>query len=146
MKEIIIRFFCALIISAAFSIAYNIPIKYLFLAAVCGGVGYVCFYLVEKALGTVEANFFAACCISILAEIMARIFKTPAISFSIAALIPLVPGGGMYFTMLALIRGNFQEGAMRAYETLTAAGAIVIGILVVTSFVKLIPKARRKRL
>ena len=42
--------------------------------------------------------------------------------FLVCALIPLVPGGGMYRTMLAAIRGDAQQTLNMGLQTLSIAG------------------------
>lgn len=43
--------------------------------------------------------FFAAIAVTIYAEIFARIKKTPTSTFLIVPMIPLIPGGVLYYTM-----------------------------------------------
>ncbi len=55
------------------------------------------------------SNFYGALGLALASEILARKCKTPVTTFLVCALIPLVPGGGMYRTMLAAIRGDAQK-------------------------------------
>ena len=68
-----------------------------------------------------------------LVKFFARLCKTPVTTFIVCALIPLVPGGGMYYTMLEVIQGNVQEALVKGLETLSIAGVLALGILVVST-------------
>jgi len=62
---------------------------------------------------------------------MARKMRTPVTSFVTAALIPLVPGSGLYNTMLESLSGNYSGAASSLINTMNNAGALSIGILIV---------------
>jgi uncharacterized membrane protein YjjB (DUF3815 family) len=80
----------------------------------------------------------------LLAEIFARMFKAPATVFLITGIIPLVPGGGLYYTMDALIDGNMALFAEKGIEAAGIAGAIAAGSSLVSSMVRILPKRKRK--
>jgi len=62
---------------------------------------------------------------------MARKMRTPVTSFVTAALIPLVPGSGLYTAMLESLSGNYTGAASSLVSTMNNAGALAIGILLV---------------
>ena len=80
----------------------------------------------------------------VLSEIFARMFKSPATVFLIIGIVPLVPGGGLYYTMDALIDGNMDLFVQKGLEAASIAGAIAAGSSLVSSVVRILP--RRKRL
>ena len=63
---------------------------------------------------------------------MARILRCPSTMFLISALIPFVPGGGAYYTVLSLIEKNNDMALYHGLNTITQAGAIVLGCVLVT--------------
>ena len=69
---------------------------------------------------------------------MARKLKQPSIVFVIPGIIPLVPGLGMYKTMLYLLQGHYNMALSKGTDTLFVGGAISLGVLVVTSLAKTI--------
>ena len=75
--------------------------------------------------------------ISIYAEIMARVCKVPVTLFLTTAVLPLVPGGGMYYTMEYCVQGEMQLFAETGLHTLALAGAIALGIMLVSSLVRM---------
>jgi uncharacterized membrane protein YjjB (DUF3815 family) len=86
----------------------------------------------------------AAVVISLYAECMARVFKAPATGYLQAAFLPLVPGGGIYYTMEYCIQGDMERFASKGLETLGMAGSLAIGVLLVSSLVRMISGQRRE--
>ena len=70
--------------------------------------------------------------IGILAEVFARCFKAPVISFLVPMLVPLIPGSDLYYTTSYLIRGQSAEFAQRGQSLLWQAVAIAFGIILVS--------------
>lgn len=134
-----IRSFYALMATLGFGIIFNIKGKNLFFATLGGGLGWFGYEL-GNYLGTSEvvALFIGALIISTYSEILARILKAPVTTFVICALIPLVPGGGMYYTMLDSVRGNFLNSLQIGIQTLFKAGAIAVGVILSSSIARLI--------
>ena len=115
--------------------AFNIRMrKLMLLFASLGGAAGWCVYLLTPWLGSDIVRYFAATlAVSFYAEIMARIYRVPATIYLIVGLIPLVPGAGIYYTMEYAVSGDmdlFMETGMR---TLGTAGALALGILLVSS-------------
>lgn len=86
--------------------------------------------------------YFTCCLISTMvsaafAEIMARIRKYPAISYLIIAVLPLIPGSSIYYTALAAVQGNMDRFVYYGTETLGTAGAMAVGILLVSTGVRI---------
>ena len=54
----------------------------------------------------------------------------------ICALIPLVPGGHMYYTMLEVVKGNTDLAMYKAIDTCAQACSIAIGFILVSSIVR----------
>ena len=54
-----------------------------------------------------------------------------------AALIPLAPGGGIYYTMLHLLNNQYKLSLLKGAETLVLAGAMALGVIIGMSFSKI---------
>lgn len=136
----------AFIASLSFCVLFNIKGTNMWAASLGGGIGWLV-YLIFKAynISSGSAMFFAAICLGIFAEIMARVLKSPVTIFVVPALIPLVPGGGMYYTMLESVQGNVSRSLEIGVETLSNAGALAIGIVLVSSFSNILMFLRAKR-
>ena len=87
-------------------------------------------------------GYFACCLIgtvvsAIFAEAMARIRKYPAISYLIIAVLPLIPGSSIYYTALEAVKGNMDGFIYYGTETLGTAGAMAVGILMVSTAMRI---------
>lgn len=83
------------------------------------------------------AYFFSSIVAAAYSEIMARVRKYPAISYLVISIFPLIPGAGIYYTSNHLVLGNMDAFASRGLLTIGIAGAIAIGILLVSTLVRL---------
>ena len=105
-------------------------------------------YLMVTAWGGNDfvANFWAALFAGFFAEAMARIRKSPAISYLVISLLPLIPGGGIYRSVNYAVRGNMGMFANTAIHTAAVAGILAVGILMASTSVRLVNllKARKK--
>lgn len=133
----------AFIVSLGFGVLFNVRGKNLFYAALGGAIGWLCYMITVNASGSyMLATFFASVTLSIYAEIFSRVLKNPVTLFLICALIPLVPGSGMYYTVLEAVQGNVMESLNKGIETLSLAGLIALGIILVSTLSRLIQRLR----
>lgn len=120
------------------SILFNIRRKHIILAAIGGGFAAL---IHQQLLLSYEngllAAFIASLVVSIYSEILASIQKAPSTTYVIPGVLPLVPGAGMYYTMLYLSEGNLSQAAGFGYQTVFAALAIACGIIVAPSIRRL---------
>ena len=82
--------------------------------------------------------FIASAVASLFAEIMARIRKYPAISYLVVSVFPLLPGGGIYYTMCHAVNGDTALFSQRGMQTISIAGAMAVGILMISTLFRLI--------
>ena len=134
----------AFLSSLGFGVLFNIRDKNLIIASVGGALGWFT-YLLSRKLQPSEifSLFLAAMVVSIYSEIMARVFKTPVTIFIICGIIPLVPGGLMYFSTLEAVKGNLEISMSKGIQTLFSAGAIAIGIVFVSSISTIFKKIKK---
>ncbi|MDV4149645.1 threonine/serine exporter family protein [Clostridium sp. AL.422] len=133
----LIEVIAAFIAAFAFGIVFNIKEKNLVFAALCGALGWFVYkFALILGCSDITSLFFASLALSIYSEIFARILKTPVTTFVIAALIPLVPGGGMYYTMVEAITGDIMKSLEIGLETMASAGALALGIILVSTLTK----------
>lgn len=125
--------------SIGFGIIFNIRGKNLFFASLCGGLSWMIYLIAIRFSFSITISLFIASIImSIYSEIMARVIKTPVTAFVVCGMIPLVPGGGMYHTMYYSVMGNIDASLNTGFKTLSNAGAIAVGIVLVYSLSRLI--------
>ncbi len=103
-------------------------------------------YLVAAGLYASEPlrYFIAAAAVSIYSEIFARILKTPTVSILIPSILPLIPGGSLYYTMRYAIAKEWPLFMSNGALTLSIALAIALGIITVSTTVKLFFYGKRK--
>ncbi len=142
ITTIIIQVVSSFFGTLGFGFLFNIRGKKLIYAAVGGMLSWGLFL----ALGCIIPNeavryFIVSLCSTAYAEILARILKTPATTFSIITLIPLVPGGALYHTATFAMNGDFEAFLVKFVYTISLALALSLGIVVMTaifrSYIKL---------
>lgn len=124
----------SLFVSLGFGILFNVPknrLVYVALTGLLGGITYK--LLIYFSYGEGVALFCASLVISLLAEIFARISHCPTTIFLICALVLLVPGGGMYYTMLAIVNSDYISALNIGFNTIISACLIVIACTLVSS-------------
>ena len=98
----------------------------------------------------VAAFFAAALATAALAEVLARLLNTPVLTLLVPMLVPLVPGGDLYYTTLALVRGDMAAFAQYGSLVLKESGAISFGVILIAcavqTLLKLLALAREKRI
>ena len=130
-----------------FGILFNIKGHKLFYAGLGGGISwFVSLYCESLGFDTTSSFFIASIIFSIYSEVMARVLKTPVTTLIICALIPLVPGGGMYYTMVEAITGDIMKSLEIGIKTIASAGSLALGIILVSTITKTIIKNKKVKL
>ena len=136
--------------SAGFSLLFAEPPKKIVPAVIGGMIGCACYVAAGRIeIPGVSSVFIAstagsAAC-TLYAEILARTMKTPATVFILPALIPLVPGGALYYTMAYLVRGDRGQAASWALDTLFICFGIAIGIILVSLAFQLVSGGGKRK-
>lgn len=139
--DLFLNSFICMIATIGFCVLFNEKKKNIPPAAVNAGLSWFTFALLDKLnVNTIFALFIASIVMSIYAEIMARRLKTPAAPFLVCGMIPLVPGGGMYYTMYESVLGNTSKSMMMGFNTMAQAFSIALGIFMVYSIFRLIAR------
>ena len=117
-------------------------------AAFAGLVGWGAYLLAEL----VGCDGFASCFIAaaagaFYAQIMARFLRAPATVFIVPAVIPLVPGRALYYTVSNALQGNSVASEMWGTTTIVEALAIAFGMVAVLfAFSAVTAVIRRRRI
>ncbi|MBQ8904380.1 MAG: threonine/serine exporter family protein [Oscillospiraceae bacterium] len=142
----LIQIATGLIGSLCFGILFNMRGKRLIAAAVGGLLSFVMFVVLSHFILNEPINYFiVAAVVSLYSEIMARILKTPAAPIVTTSLIPLIPGGSLYYTMSSAFESNFTMFLEKAVSTLKLACALALGIIVVTAISQFLFKRVKQR-
>lgn len=131
--------------SGGFAVIYNIHGWGILICALGGALGWLAYLLSAPFLQSDIAQvFLAALVISAFSEIMARVRKCPVTGYLLVAIFPLVPGSGIYYTMEYAMRGETDAFLASFLHTLGLAGAIAVGVLLVSSAVRMWTTLRRQ--
>ena len=111
------------------SLLMSAPLKTVPASALLAGAAYTV-YKIIIALGEPEffSYFIATLLIAVISEILARIYKMPATIFIFPSMIPLVPGTGLYKSMLCLVERDYVNFSTVATQTLFAFSAITVAL------------------
>ncbi|GAK09999.1 LOW QUALITY PROTEIN: integral membrane protein [Geomicrobium sp. JCM 19038] len=116
------------IATIAFAIIFNIPYRLLWMIGLIGMLSWSVYSLLPiTGVGPVPAAAVAASS-ALISHFAARKKRVPVTTFTIPGIIPLVPGGRAYETMLAFVQGDYIEGLSQGAGTLLQAGAIAGGL------------------
>lgn len=131
--------------TAGFSVLFNIRGRKLVWVILGGGLAWVV-YLTGICLGldVFGALLCATCAVALTSEILARVLKAPVLMLLVPMLVPLIPGGDLYYMMNFLVRGDYDAFGQRAQLLLAEAGAIALGILSVASLMSIFSGLRRR--
>ena len=109
---------------------------------VCRAVQYPRAQAAAGGLDIFAGLFFATLAAALASELLARAVKAPVIMLLVPMLIPLIPGGDLYYMMSFLVRGQYEAFGQYAQRVLTEAGAIALGIICVASLMNIIAGLR----
>ncbi len=141
MREMIWDFLaknCSLIISGAigtlgFCLFFKIRRDKLIYGCI-GGLLTSLFFCICSDLGlsVLMRNLIPTIVGTLYAEVIARIVKAPTTVFLIPAVIPLTPGGTLYYTMSAIVEGDMVKAQQQGEITLLVALGIAVGIVFIS--------------
>ncbi|ULT57810.1 threonine/serine exporter family protein [Neobacillus drentensis] len=116
--------------TAAFGILFNAPKESLLKCGLIGMGGWLIYFLlVEYSQDPIVATLAATIFIALLSQEMAKIYKMPVIIFSVAGIIPLVPGGLAYDAMRNIVENNYNDAIALAAKVLMLSGSIAFGLV-----------------
>ncbi len=124
--------------AAAFAVVFNVRGRDLAGASLGGALGWALYLLLSGDTGFHGVGYFvAAASVALYAEAAGTLLKRPATTYLVCALIPLVPGGGMYYTLSRSLEGDLGGTLAIGFQTLTVAGAIAAGVAVGSAVARL---------
>lgn len=134
------------IASAAFGILFNAPRRNLLQCGFVGMLGWLLYILCLKTwadpiMSTMIASFF----VTVVSQVLAKLYKTPIIIFSVSGIIPLVPGGLAYDAMRNVVENQYDVAVQMAAKAFMLSGSIAIGIVFSEVINQVIRKSRLLR-
>ncbi|MFJ7934202.1 threonine/serine exporter family protein [Sporosarcina sp. NPDC096371] len=132
--------------AAGFGIIFNAPRKMLFYCGFVGMTGWLIYSTFNQYSGDpVQASFLGAFAVAIVAHLFAKRFKMPMIIFSVAGIIPLVPGGMAYNAMRHIVENDYITSISFASRAFMVSGAIAMGLVFAEVMIQLIFKTSMRR-
>lgn len=124
----------AIVGAAGFALLFGLRANKILYAAMGGGISWAVWILCEVFVTEeiLVCALIAAAAGTAYSEILARLIRTPATVILIPTVIPLVPGGSLYYTMASLIASDSAGVTAYGMSTVKCAVGIAAGITVVT--------------
>ena len=140
MNEIIYQSLMSFFACICFAVVFQVKGNHIFFAVFGGLISLLIYLLAATPFpdSDIPRYFIATVIITIYSEICARVLRSPVTVFLAISLLPLVPGNGIYQTMVYCIKGDSVMALRQCIFTVGIAGALAIGIVVVSSIVQLI--------
>ena len=147
MRPELIQILSAGIAGIGFAMIFHIRSKHLPASFFGAAFGWF-LYLLTKQVWNSNAigMMFAALGVTVYSEIGARVLRMPVSVIYSPAIIPLIPGGHLYYCMRGFVtdsHGDFVKyGSMLLEDTLS----IVLGTMVVLTFVSALTQRRQRQM
>ena len=120
-----------------FAILLKAPARTVLVSAVLGGAGYALYEWTSPLMDSYIAGYFIGTLfMAVCSEILARAMKMPATIFIIPAIIPLVPGIGLYNTMMYLVQGKDKQAGQTGIYTILAIVAMAMALVLTAILTK----------
>lgn len=120
----------AFIGTVGFSALFGAPRRFYVDCGLVGMLGWAV-YLLTADLGLVGAAFLGALTVAGVSSVLAVVRKCPTTVFLICGIIPLVPGGGIFWTAYYLVGDQLLLAATTGFTALKVTIAIAGGIILV---------------
>lgn len=121
--------------SLGFAALFNIHGKKLWYAALGGCMSWAVYLTVGAVTESPYiCGFWATVAITLYAECMARVHKTPVTVFLVSATIPLIPGAALYRTMNWMMLKYWDRFQKDGTYTILFAASMAAGMTLTTIF------------
>ena len=133
MTTVLIQLLTAFLGALGFAILFGVLRRCLWIAAAGGMLTWGLYLAMDAWLHVEFLSCLAAATFAVLfSELLARRLKLPATMFIAPAIIPLVPGGTLYYAMSFAVHGELEQARSYGMRALLSALAIAGGISLVT--------------
>lgn len=138
----------AFIGTIGFSALFGAPRRYYLTSALAAMLGWGMYILVNRCtpFSVVGASFLAALVVAGSSHILSGLKRCPVTVFLICGIIPLVPGGGIFWTAYHLVANNLRLAATQGFVAIKITVAIAGGIIVASAIGALYRRRNKRRL
>lgn len=128
----VIEFALAFVVTLGFGLLFNVPPRTLAGCCITGGVGRTVRLLsIQAGFSLAGGSYIGALVVALMGYLLARVYRTPRMIFTVTGVIPMVPGVPAFSTMLAFASGDIDAGLVNAVETILIGGALAVGLTTV---------------
>lgn len=137
----------AFLACVGFGLVFNIQGFGILICGLGGAVGWLVYLLSMASTGSdIFSAFLAAMAIGAYSELMARVRHCPVTGYLQVALLPLVPGAGIYHAMWYCVAGETQLFLSTLLHTMGLAAALSVGAMLISSVLRAwLPRFRAGR-
>jgi uncharacterized membrane protein YjjB (DUF3815 family) len=133
------------IATAGFGIIFNAPKQTLVKCGLVGMSGWMIYFLMEtNCFESAVATLAASCFVAVISQVFAKMYKTPIIIFSVAGIIPLVPGGLAYDAMRHFVENDYNTAINLVAKATMISGSIAMGLVFSEVINQIIRKSKLK--
>ncbi len=146
MDQTIYILIISFISSVGFAMMFNMPSRWILPSSIGGLLTWGLFLICQQIFGKVifVPCFIASVFASLWAFGLARYSHNPFGMYFMIAMVPLIPGSGLYYTIFNLSQGNGPEAMHYLIITTEYALAITFGISIVWSGIEIYRSWERK--
>ena len=130
----------AFLACVGFGFVYNIHGAGILICGLGGALGWFVYLAVQQipGSGSIVAAFFAAAAIAVFSEGMARLRRCPVTGYLQVALLPLVPGSGIYYAMRHCVAGETDLFLSTLLNTFGMAASLAVGAMLASTVVRMV--------
>ena len=122
-----------------FSVVFRSKKQHIIAISLGGALSWAAYLLSAQFINSDPVCYFiASASVGIYAEIFSRILRTPTTNIFAVAVLPLIPGGALYYTMRYMVDGKWDKFLTQGNITINIAVSIALGIISVSTAVKLL--------
>lgn len=133
--------------TVGFAALFGTPRRYYVDCGLAGTAGWAVFLAAGSplvAFSVVGAAFLGALTVALLSYFQARLRRCPVTVFLICGIIPLVPGGGIFWTAYHLVCNHLSLAAATGFTALKVTIAIAGGIILVAGIYNKVFKTKHR--
>ena len=132
MVTLFLELFYCFLATFFFALIMNAPKKTLIISSLTAAFGYIVYEYFIINGHTMLGFFMGTTLVATLGEIFARKLKMPATIFIFPAVIPIVPGFGLYETILAFVENDTLTALETGVTTILNIGCMAIAMALVS--------------
>jgi uncharacterized membrane protein YjjB (DUF3815 family) len=135
-------FVYAFFATVGFAVLFRAPYRSILPAGIIGGIGWTAYVQFDQSgMEVAVAAFFAALIIGLLGEFFAKKMKMPATTFVVPGIVTIVPGYGIYQSVLYMIQQNVDAASREASAVALIGVSIAVGVIIASSVSRVLLKA-----